>query len=96
LVRPHLKYSVPAWTSHFRKDIDLLEGVQRRATKLITAIKDEIYEDRLCLVNLTTLETRILRGDLIKYLKYLRVLMIWILIYFLNLVKHIQEVTLYN
>jgi len=32
-----------------------LEGVQRRTTKLITAIKDEIYEDRLRLVNLTTI-----------------------------------------
>jgi len=45
-----------------------LEGVQR-ASKLITAIKDEIYEDRLSLVNLTTLETRRLRGDLIEVFK---------------------------
>jgi len=45
LVRPHLEYSVQAWRPHFRKDIDLLEGVQRKATKLITAIKDEIYKD---------------------------------------------------
>ena len=46
--------------------MDLLEGVQRRATKLFTTIKDEIYEDRLHYVNLTTLETRRLRGDLIE------------------------------
>ena len=69
LVRPHLEYSIQAWRPHFRKDIDLLEGVQRRATKLITAIKDEIYEDRLRYVNLTTLETRTLRGDLIEVFK---------------------------
>jgi ribonuclease P/MRP protein subunit RPP40 len=69
LVRPHLEYSVQAWRPHFRKDIDLLEGVQRRATKLITAIKDEAYEDRLRHVNLTTLETRRLRGDLIEVFK---------------------------
>jgi len=47
LVRPHLEYSVQAWRPHFRKDIDLLEGVQRRATKLITSIKDETFQDRL-------------------------------------------------
>jgi len=69
LVIPHLEYSVLAWRPQYRKDIDLLEGVQRRATKLLTAIKDEIYENRLCLVNLTTLETRRLRGDLIEVFK---------------------------
>jgi ribonucleases P/MRP protein subunit RPP40 len=47
----------------------LLEGVQRRATKLITAIKDEIYEDRLRCVNLTTLKPRRLRGDLFEVFK---------------------------
>jgi len=46
-----------------------MEGVQRRATKLITAIKDGIYEDRLRVVNLTTLETRWLRGDLNEVFK---------------------------
>jgi len=46
-----------------------LEGVQRRATKLITSIKDKTYEDKLRLVNLTTLETRRLRGDLIEVFK---------------------------
>jgi len=49
-----------------------LEGVQRRATKLITSIKNKTYEDRLRLVNLTTLETRRLRGDLIEVFKILK------------------------
>jgi len=92
LVRPHLEYSVQAWRPHFRKDIDLLEGVQRRTTKLITAIKDEIHEDRLRLVNLTTLETSKLRGDLIEVLKYFKVKMIWILIYFLNIQLHVKHI----
>jgi len=46
-----------------------LEGVQRRATNLITSIKDKTYEDRLRLLNLITLETRRLRGDLMEVFK---------------------------
>ena len=45
LVRPHLEYSVQAWRPHYWKDIDLLEDVQRRSTKLLSSIKDKTYED---------------------------------------------------
>ena len=55
--------------AHFQKDIDLIEGVQRRATKLISDLKDKSYENRLRILNLTTLETRRLRGDLIEVFK---------------------------
>jgi ribonuclease P/MRP protein subunit RPP40 len=54
---------------HGERNIDLLEGVQRRATKLIPFAKDKTYEDRLCYLGLTTLETRQLRGDLIEVFK---------------------------
>ena len=69
LVWPHLKYSIQAWRPHFQKDIELLEGVQKRATKLISDLEDKSYEDRLLCLNPTTLETRRLRGDLIEVFK---------------------------
>jgi len=69
LVRQHLEYSVQAWRPHFQKDIDLIEGVQRKATKLITSLKEKTYEERLRLLNLQTLETWRVRGDLIEVFK---------------------------
>ena len=47
----------------------MIEGVQRRATKLILDLKDKSYEERLRCLNLTTLETRRLRDDLIEVSK---------------------------
>ncbi|KAK4828386.1 hypothetical protein QYF61_026124 [Mycteria americana] len=35
LVRPHLQYFIQLWSPQYREDMDLLEWVQRRATKMI-------------------------------------------------------------
>jgi ribonucleases P/MRP protein subunit RPP40 len=46
LVRPHLEYSIQAWMPHYRKNIDLIEGVQKRATKIISGLNNCTYEVR--------------------------------------------------
>ena len=47
MVRPHLEYAVQFWLPFLRKDIDLLEKVQHRATKIINGISGLEYEERL-------------------------------------------------
>ena len=69
IVRPHLEYCIHAWNPHLRKDIDMLEKIQRRATKLIPGLRYLRYEERLKECGLTTLETRKLRGDQIEVFK---------------------------
>ena len=56
---------------YLRKDIDMLEKIHRRATKLIPGLIDLRYEERLKECGLTTLETRRLRGDQIEVFKIL-------------------------
>ena len=71
IVRPHLEYSIQAWRPYQRKNIDKLEIIQRRATKLIPELKHLFYERRLLECRLTTLETRRLTGNLIEVFKIL-------------------------
>ena len=71
IVRPHLEYCIQAWRPYLRKDIYMLEKVQRRTTKLITWLRDLSCEDRLKECGLITLETRRLRGDQIEVFKIL-------------------------
>ena len=71
-MRPHLEYCIQVWCPYFKKDIELLENVQQRATKIVKCMRDKSYEERLDYFKLTTLETRRLRGDLIGAIKILK------------------------
>ena len=72
LVRPKLEYCIQAWRPYLKKDIDKLERVQTRATRLISECRNRNYDYRLQITGLTTPEERRNRGDLIEVFKMMK------------------------
>ena len=65
MVRPHLEYGNVVWGPNYQGEIKMLDKFQRRATKMVTAIKDLPYVKRLTELKLPSLVYRRRRGDMI-------------------------------
>ena len=56
LVHPHLEFGNVAWVPRFPKDGLLIQGVQRRATKLVPDLTELDYSERLKSMDLTSMK----------------------------------------
>ena len=72
LVRSYLEYANNVWYPKRKTDVDKLERVQKRGTKLIPGLSNKSYIERLKVLNLPTLKYRRYRGDMIELFKILK------------------------
>ena len=69
MVRSHFDYASSVWCPLKRSLIDQIEGVQRRATKMLPCLNKLSYPERLARLNLPSLAYRRARGDMIELYK---------------------------
>ena len=71
LIRPHVEYASSVWSPFKLRAIKLIEGVQRRATRLSRDLRNEPYNIRLTTLGLPTLQFRRERADMLQVFKIL-------------------------
>ena len=69
IVRPHLEYGAPIWNPYNKDMINIIEKVQRRATRQVEGFRNKTYRERLEDMKLPTLKYRRYRGDMIECYK---------------------------
>jgi len=67
-----LEYANSVWYPKRKTDVDKLEWVQKRATKLILELSNKPYRERLKILYLPTLKYRRYRGDMIELFKIIK------------------------
>ena len=72
MIRSNLEYGVNVWNPYLKKSINKMEGVQRRARKMVKKICKMDYVDRLRFLKLNSMEDRRIRGGLIQVFKIVR------------------------
>jgi len=58
MVRSHLDYCSSLWAPYKKRDIEALEKVQKKATKILPVLKNLSYSERLKIYQMTTLHYR--------------------------------------
>ena len=69
IIRPHLEYANVIWHPMYQHQKHKIEAVQRRATRMLSHLKDKTYSERLNILKLPSIKYRQLRGDLIQTYK---------------------------
>ena len=70
LVRPHLEFANVIWAPKLKKDCNIIEGVLRRATRMVPGLKGLEYKKRLEKANIPSMRYRRERGDMVEVYKY--------------------------
>ena len=68
-ILPHKNYGIVVWAPHLKKDIQTIESIQRRFTRMITGMKGLGYDERLHKLNLPTLVNIRRKIDLVQVFK---------------------------
>ena len=71
IVRPIIEYGNVIWSPHFKRQSEEIERVQRRATKILPALRECSYEERMRVLKLPSLKYRRYRADMIQTFKIL-------------------------